>query len=130
MTFYCARACTRTSTWTLGSGSPSHASPPKEAFYSKLSDEHISGDDYAHAEKVWETFGCHTLGDYHDLYNRTDVLRIVPGLSAGREKPVAGQKQAAERDYLPCSVEVLSRANWKAEKGDLTLVGSGGRTPY
>ena len=30
--------------------------PPKEAFYSKLSDEHISDEDYEHAQKVWEAF--------------------------------------------------------------------------
>ena len=51
--------------------------PPKEAFYSKLSDEHISEDDYAQAQKVWETFGCRTLGDYHDLCNCTDVLLLA-----------------------------------------------------
>ena len=51
--------------------------PPKEAFYSKLSDEHISEVDYTHANKVWETFGCQNLGDYHDLYNRTDVLLLA-----------------------------------------------------
>ena len=47
--------------------------PPKEAFYSRLSDAHISDEDYAHAQKVWKVFDCTTLGDYHDLYNRTDV---------------------------------------------------------
>ena len=51
--------------------------PPKEAFYSKLSDEHISEADYAHAQKVWGALRCHTLGDYHDLYNRTDVLLLA-----------------------------------------------------
>ena len=51
--------------------------PPKEAFYSKLSDEHISDGDYGHAQKVWETFGCRSLGDYHDLYLRTDVLLLA-----------------------------------------------------
>ena len=51
--------------------------PPKEAFYSKLSDEHISDSDYAHALKVWKTFECRTLGDYTDLYCRTDVLLLA-----------------------------------------------------
>ena len=51
--------------------------PPKEVFYSKLSDAHISDEDYAHAQKVWETFGCKTLGDYSDLYCRTDVLLLA-----------------------------------------------------
>ena len=51
--------------------------PPKEAFYSKLSDAHISDDDYTHAQKVWANFGCKTLGDYSDLYCRTDVLLLA-----------------------------------------------------
>ena len=42
--------------------------PRKEAFYSKLSDAHISGEDYDHAQKVWATFGCKTLGDYSDMF--------------------------------------------------------------
>ena len=40
-------------------------------------DAHISDDDYAHAQKVWKAFDCTTLGDYHDLYNRTDVLLLA-----------------------------------------------------
>ncbi|KAK3767931.1 hypothetical protein RRG08_052614 [Elysia crispata] len=51
--------------------------PPKEAFYSKLSDENISDSDYGHAQRVWETFGCKTLGNYTDLYCRTDVLLLA-----------------------------------------------------
>ena len=51
--------------------------PPKEAFYSKLSDENINEADYAHAQQVWATFGCKTLGDYSDLYCRTDVLLLA-----------------------------------------------------
>ena len=51
--------------------------PPKEAFYSKLSDENISDSDYKHAQRVWETFGCQTLGNYTDLYCRTDVLLLA-----------------------------------------------------
>ena len=53
------------------------ALPPKEAFYSKLSDEHISDSDYAHAQQVWKTFECRTLGDYTVLYCRTDVLLLA-----------------------------------------------------
>ena len=50
---------------------------PKEAFYSKLSDEHISDSGYGHAQRVWETFECKTLGNYTDLYCRTDVLLLA-----------------------------------------------------
>ena len=51
--------------------------PPKEAFYSKLTDEGISDADYFHAQKVWENFGCVSLGDYSDLYCKTDVLLLA-----------------------------------------------------
>ena len=51
--------------------------PPAHSFYSKLTDENISDSDYEHAQRVWETFGCQTLGNYTDLYCRTDVLLLA-----------------------------------------------------
>ena len=51
--------------------------PPKENFYSSLTDESISDSDYQHAQEVWTTFNCRTIGDYHDLYLQTDVLLLA-----------------------------------------------------
>ena len=51
--------------------------PDKQVFYSKLNDEHITENEYAHAQKVWETFECKTLGDCHDLYVKTDVALLA-----------------------------------------------------
>ena len=51
--------------------------PEKEKFYSSLTDSHITEEEYAHAQAVWEAFGCKTLGDYHDLYVKTDVALLA-----------------------------------------------------
>ena len=42
--------------------------PPEEAFYSRLTGEGISDEDYEDVKKVWKVFGMKTLQDYHDLY--------------------------------------------------------------
>ena len=51
--------------------------PPKEAFYSRLNGEDISDENYAHAQKVWETFEMKNLKDNHNLYNRVGVLLLA-----------------------------------------------------
>ena len=51
--------------------------PPQAAFHSTLTGEGISAKDYDHAQKVWGAFNCRTMGDYHDLYLRTDVLLLA-----------------------------------------------------
>ena len=51
--------------------------PPKEAFYSRLNDGGISDDDYAHAQNVWKTFKMKYFKDYHELYNKVDVLLLA-----------------------------------------------------
>jgi len=42
--------------------------PPMEAFYSNLSREHVSNEDYQRAQQIWSALGCKTFGDYHDIY--------------------------------------------------------------
>ena len=51
--------------------------PQRKDFYSLLADEDISDSDYAHAQKFWETFGIENMGQYHDLYLKSDVLLLA-----------------------------------------------------
>ena len=51
--------------------------PPKEAFYSRLTEEDISDEYYTHAKKVWRVFKMEHFQDYHNLYNETDVLLLA-----------------------------------------------------
>ena len=53
------------------------ALPPKKCFFSELTQEHITDNDYTHAKAVWREFGCRTLGDYHDVYLKADVLLLA-----------------------------------------------------
>ena len=53
------------------------ALPPKEAFYSRLNDGGISDEDYTHAQNVWKTFKMKYFKDYHELYNKVDVLLLA-----------------------------------------------------
>ncbi|XP_024883502.1 uncharacterized protein LOC112462123, partial [Temnothorax curvispinosus] len=51
--------------------------PPREAFYSSLTDETASESDYEHATRVWRRFRVRDLGEYSDLYLKTDVLLLA-----------------------------------------------------
>ena len=50
--------------------------PTKEQFYSVLNDQHLTNGECDHARKVWETFNIKTMGEYHDLYLKSDVLLL------------------------------------------------------
>ena len=51
--------------------------PAREDFYSILNDTYISASDYEHPKRVWSVFQIGDLGEYHDLYLRTDVLLLA-----------------------------------------------------
>ena len=70
---------------------------PKEEFASLLGEgvisdskamimpSQISDENYQHAQKVFEAFGCENLADYTELYCKSDVLLLV------RRSPTASQ---------------------------------------
>ena len=56
---------------------PEEKLPPKKEFYSKLNDCGVSDEEYARARKIWEEFKIKNLGEYHDLYLKSDVLLLT-----------------------------------------------------
>ena len=51
--------------------------PSRKDFYSLLSQQNITKEDYEHAQKVWQIFEMKNFGEYHDLYLETDVLLLA-----------------------------------------------------
>ena len=51
--------------------------PSKESFYSNLTLENITKTDYAHANNVFKKFNINNLGQYRDLYVRSDTFLLA-----------------------------------------------------
>ena len=51
--------------------------PSKCEFFSSFKDRSISEKDYFKAINVWNVFKMNTMGAYHDLYLKTDVLLLA-----------------------------------------------------
>ena len=50
--------------------------PKKEDFFSIMNNEHITDEEYQHAQNVWNEFGLSSMGEYHDLYLKSDILLL------------------------------------------------------
>ena len=49
----------------------------KESFHNELNKEGITDEDYAHAQKVWNTFNIKNIGEYHDLYVQSNTKLLA-----------------------------------------------------
>ena len=58
--------------------------PSIEKFCSNLNMSGVSDGDYEHACSVWQEFGIRNMGEYHDLYLRTDVVLLMNGFESFR----------------------------------------------
>ena len=51
--------------------------PAKEQFYSRLSEEDLTLDEYKKAKQIWKHFNIKNMGDYHDSHSKTDALLLT-----------------------------------------------------
>ena len=51
--------------------------PDRYDLFSSLKDERINEADYLHAINIWNTFKMNTMGDYQDLYLKTDAKSLL-----------------------------------------------------
>ncbi|KYQ53663.1 hypothetical protein ALC60_04182, partial [Trachymyrmex zeteki] len=82
--------------------------PPRESFYSSLTGDTVSESDYAHAANVWQRFSVRTLGEYSDLYLKTDVLLLADIFENFRESCVESY------DLDPAHYYTLPGFTWDA----------------
>ncbi|MES9903031.1 MAG: hypothetical protein ABW168_10145 [Sedimenticola sp.] len=82
--------------------------PAKEAFYSEVKKSHISDADYEHACTVFNTLAISTIGEYSDVYLKTDVLLLCDIFENSR--------QVCHRDYTldPCNFYSAPGLSWAA----------------
>ncbi|XP_031549086.1 uncharacterized protein LOC116286658 [Actinia tenebrosa] len=82
--------------------------PPKEHFYSTLNESGISDEEYQHAVDVWQKYDCQNMGEYHDIYLRSDVVLLADVFQSFR-------KMAMEYNQLdPANFYTAPGLSWSA----------------
>ena len=51
--------------------------PSKGAFYSNLYMSGVGDKEYEHARNIWKEFKIRNMGEYHDLYLKTDTILLA-----------------------------------------------------
>ena len=65
------------STWVIWESLIKQNYLNKKEFYSNLSMEDITDADYIHAKRVCKNFEIKKLGEYHDLYLKSNTLFLA-----------------------------------------------------
>ena len=58
--------------------------PPKDAFYTSLTEEDISEKDYTHTQRLFNLLDMTDLGDYHNFYLLNNMLLLADVLKSFR----------------------------------------------
>ena len=82
--------------------------PNKDFFFNSLKDCFITDEEYSRACNIWKVFNIKNLGEYHDLYLKTDVLLLCDVF----EKFI----DVCLKDYGldPCHYSSSPRLSWDA----------------
>ena len=59
--------------------------PKKTSFFSRLNQEKVTDENYQRAQRVWEEFEIKNMGEFHDLYLKTDVLLLADVMESFRK---------------------------------------------
>ena len=59
--------------------------PKKASFFSRLNQEKVTDENYQRAQKVWGEFEMKNMGEFHDLYLKTDVLLLADVMESFRK---------------------------------------------
>ena len=70
-----------TSAWIIGKS----LTKQEEEFYSNLNMEHTTYADYTHGKRACKDFEIKNLGEYHDLYLKSDTLLLADVLENFRK---------------------------------------------
>ena len=82
--------------------------PPRNAFYSSLTRYNVTKEDYQHALNVCEKYGLTSLGQFHDLYLKSDVVLLCDVFKSFRS-------QSMEQYELdPCHFMTSPGLSWAA----------------
>ncbi|XP_050535022.1 uncharacterized protein LOC126902042 [Daktulosphaira vitifoliae] len=66
--------------------------PPRDQFYSSITHQTVSEEDYEHGKKMWQHFSCFTLGDYSDKYLLVDVMILADVFEKFRKESLTNYK--------------------------------------
>ena len=86
--------------------------PPIDAFYSSLSEESITLEEYERGQKVWREFNIENMQQYHDLYLNLDVLLLADVFENFHETCILGYGLNPAHYYTLSGITSMRASNF------------------